>query len=452
MPSLAGSIQKLLQLSSPLPSSITEDLRVGNSLLLQADEDFKAIAHDLRVWTLYETIDSRLTGGGESNTKDGNKNNNSVYFTAPLASIKSAILGMRQERIFPLQSDHANVASFGRHNTHTLRLFLRQLAGLINRADASVKDDESEGARWTLGLDQRVNVEIHGFFEDGVDEPITRAWSTRLPLKEFLKKGPEVCLSERLNEVEGVPDEGQFLRSRGRTMSLTEAENDRVRREASARDGLGIKNQLIQQGSPPISPIIRPVDVSPRSAPEIIPSVHTHQQIRRISSPPLPTTAHRISTPTRYSTPIRRPSPLIRPDFEQDLAIDRLSPPIRPRSIMSFGRSVSDQSSQYEYRDFPPFSQHRSRSTIDDGAAGQDIEDDDIEASPPLPEALIPLRKLDKHTKARQNEAIVVDDGPVAFSRPDVSQRKFLWVHLPYNNPTWVKVSWTLTHKAGIFD
>ena len=464
MSSLAASIQKLLQLSAPLPPSITDELRVGTSVLLRADEDFKAIAHDLRVWTLYETIDSRLSGGDTAAAErpTDKKDSSSVYFTAPLASIKSAILGMRQERIFPLQSDHANVASFGRHNSHTLRLFLRQLGGLISRADASVRATEEDGedgggagVRWTLNLEQRVSIEVHGFFEDstgtgeaGLEEHTTRAWSTRLPLREFLRKGPDECLNERLNEVHGVPDENQFLRKRGRTMTMTEPENDMVRREASAREGLGIRNQLLPKGttSPPISPVIRPLDASPKSAPEIVPSPEAMQRVRRISSPPLPTNAgNRLPTPSRYSTPMRRPSPLIwAADFDQDPAVDRLSPPTRPRSILSLARSASDQTSQFEYRDFPPFSQQRSRSSVADGGGGGGALDDfdSIETSPalPLPEAVVAIRKVAEEANRKTSETVVVDDAPVAFSRPDANKRKFVWVHLPYNNPTWVKV------------
>jgi hypothetical protein len=30
--------------------------------------------------------------------------------------------------------------------------------------------------------------------------------------------------------------------------------------------------------------------------------------------------------------------------------------------------------------------------------------------------------------------------GIVGFSRPNPSLRKFMWVHMPFNNPVWVKV------------
>ncbi|KAI6784937.1 Protein SERAC1-like protein [Emericellopsis cladophorae] len=441
MPSLAPSIQNLLQLKQPLPLSITMDLSPGKSLLLRADEAFKDIAHDLRVWTLYETIDSRLSSSRARGDEDREKKDN-LYFTAPLASIKSAIMGMRQERIFPLQSDHANVASFGRHNAHTLKLFLRQLAGLIGRADASVRDDQNSGAKWSLHLEQKVGVEVHGFFDDATigHDPVIRAWSTKLPLQEFLRKGPEECLRERLSEVSDVPDERQFLRNRGRTMTMTEAENDRVRREAAAREGLGIRNQLLQSSTPPISPVLRPVDSSPGSAPEIIPTHQQHQQIRRMSSPPPPTAAnYRVPTASRRSTSVRRPSPLIRADLEQEAIIDRLSPPLRSRSAGSMGRSLSDRSSPGGYRDFPPFLPASVSSVGNEADHAAADDNNDIDCSPQLPEAVVALRKGVNSGQIKPPETAVAEEAPICFARPDVSQRKFVWIHVPYNNPTWVK-------------
>ncbi|KAF4466612.1 hypothetical protein FALBO_6539 [Fusarium albosuccineum] len=420
MPSLASSIQTLLQLSTPLPTSITDELRVGNSLLLHLDDDFKSIAHDFRVWTLYETIDSRLSGSGSGD----------VYFTAPLTSIKSAILGMRQETILPLQSDHANIASFGRHNVHTLRLFLKQLSVLIERAN----EYSSEDGHWALDLEQKVNIEVHGFFEDIVgptEDATIRAWSTRLPLREFLKKGPDECLADRLSEVETV-EEGRFLRARGRTSVIQDSErreSNKVVSGEAAKNPLGIKQEGAYEISPPASPIIRPVDWQTK--------VRTESAPQPFAGTPISPPSQVASPPTHYSTPMRRPSPLIRANFDQDLAVDRLSPPPRGRMGRSLSRSLSmgSQMSQYEYKDFPPFSQ-RSRSTIE----GNFSEDDDggIEASPRLPEAVIAIRKVAKDGKRRTSETVIVDEVPVAFAKPEVEARKFVWIHLPYNNPAWV--------------
>lgn len=465
MSSLAPSIQALLRLSSPLPASITDALRVGNSLLQRVDEDFKAVSNDVRVWTFYETIESRLSGAGGGSD---------VYFTAPLTSIKSAVLGMRQETIFALQSDHANIASFGRHNVHSLRLFLRQLAVQIGRADMTLRDGDGDG-RWTLGLEQKVNVEVHGFFDDppAVGETheavaTIRAWSTRLPLKDFLKKGPEVCLSERLNEVDGAPQQDSFLRVRGRT-SLIDKETGSDDSSAAAppptipmtvKNVLGIKDrqaatrQIVTPGSPIIQPVDAAVDASheqrTHSAPTAAP--------RGLASPP----SHALlPAPRQVDSPPVRPPSLIQADLEQELAIDRLSPPLRPRVGRSISRSFSLGSDRprLEYREFIALSP-RSRSALNDASAagdergeGPDGDDDDggSEASPRLPEAVLAIRKMAARVgRARGSDPAVSDETPAAaFARPGVKARRFVWVHVPFNNPTWVKVSFPHVERTA---
>lgn len=459
MPTLAWSIQHLLQLSAPLPASLTDDLRMGNHLLLHVDEDFKIISDDLRVWTFYETIDSRLSA-----------NAGDIYFTAPLTSIKSAILGMRQERIFPLQSDHANIASFGRHNVHTLRLFLRQLAESIEKADANARED-AKGGKWMLNLEQKVTVEVHGFFDEaGMEDGTVRAWSTRLPLREFLNKGPEACLSERLNEVEVPPEEGRFLAMRGRT-GLVDMDGPPVvvsfpPDPMTVKNALGISQDeqqgqqqqqtplLHQTSAPPSvlpvppSPLILPVDAvqsRPRASTESAPPTAA---LPPSGAEPLTPPSRPISLPPRQSTPFRKPSPLMRASLDQELAIDRLSPPLRGRVGRSFSRSMSLDSdlggvSPPRYRDFPPFSQ-RSRSTFDKSMFGEenDSGDEGLDASPKLPESVLAIRKMAKEGGHRASETAVVDETPHgAFMKPEAKARKFVWIHLPFNNPSWVTVS-----------
>ena len=446
MPSLACSIKTLLQLSHPLAASLADELRVGNALLLRVDDDFKTISTDFRVWTFYETIDSRLAGSGPGD----------ACFTAPLTSVRSAILGMRRERVFPLQSDHANMASFGRHNVQTMRLFLRQLAAQVHRADAAARAGPGN-SRWALDLEQKVNIEVHGFFEDPVaaldaaaaggpaEGPTVRAWSTRLPLGEFLAKGPEECLSERLNEVEGAPEESRFLRRKGRT-SLIDEEQQRAMADKNA---LGIRNQLVEPRLPPKSPILKPITPEAR------------QVMRSGSVPPAPLGSPNSppsnpvpSPPSRYSMSIYQPSPVMRADFDQDLAVDQLSPvprPPRPRGrSMSRSYSVATEASPFEYRDFPPFSQ-RSRSTFD-AAANEPARGDDVEASPELPAGVAAIRAAARQAGIESSEEVIVEEVPVAFAKPDASARKFMWIHLPFNNPTWVKVRFDPWHVWSVAD
>ncbi|KAF4595977.1 ankyrin repeat protein [Ophiocordyceps camponoti-floridani] len=389
MPGLASSIQSLLRLSAPLPASMTESLRVGNDELLRADDDFKAISNDMRIWTFYETIESRFAAP-EPRADD-------VYFTAPLTSSKSAILGMRQESILALQSDHANMASFGRHNGRVLHLFLRQLASLIGRADMALRHAADDAAaRWSLDLEHKVSVEVHGFFDDTDSESTIRAWSTRLPLCDFLAKGPLTCLSERLNEVDDA-DADAVAHVPEPVMTVGNAL------------GLGV-----HQPGPLFSPHLYPTDA--KRGP-MAPSP-------RAASPPA----------TVRSSPPTRPSSLVRADLEQDLAVDRLSPPLRPRIGRAISRSFSDGFSRIEYREFVAMSP-RSRSALDD-------QDDDIEASPRLPDALVAIRKAVNMTgiKGRvMSPTNAVKKAPAGFAKPDVKARRFVWVHVPYNNPTWVK-------------
>src|SRR3954453_4739896 len=106
MKNLKQSIKRLLRLQRPLPKSLSDEIRVGNPSLLRMQDEFVDIASELRIWSLYETIDSELSGlsGGRSVE---------VQFAAPLVSIKSALLDLRHEDVFAVESDHAHLASFG---------------------------------------------------------------------------------------------------------------------------------------------------------------------------------------------------------------------------------------------------------------------------------------------------------------------------------------------------
>ncbi|RDA87075.1 hypothetical protein CP532_0190 [Ophiocordyceps camponoti-leonardi (nom. inval.)] len=406
MSGLATNIRSLLRLSAPLPASVTDSLRVGNDLLLRLDDDFKAVSNDVRIWTLYETIESRFAAP-EPRSDD-------VYFTAPITSSKSAILGMRQESIFAVQSDHANMASFGRHNGRVLNLFLRQLAVLIARADLALRHAADDAAaRWSLDLEHRVSVEVHGFFDDAPtsDDSTIRAWSTRLPLSDFLAKGPVTCLSERLNEVDDADAGPNEIESR-----LAATERLRPPPTSVVRNALGIRARQ------PASSHLLPVDAEPGS---------------KAPSP------RGTSPATIRSSPPTRPSSLVRADLEQELAVDRLSPPLRPRIGRAISRSFSDGFSSLEYREYLATSP-RSRSAFEDVLAAARDDTNDIESSPRLPDAVVTIRNVVARSRA------AVKESPVAFVKPDVKTRKFVWVHVPFNNPTWVKsVLQTLESSCG---
>lgn len=400
MPEISSSIQTLLGLASPLPCSITDQLRVGHPLLLHLEDEFRVLASDLQVWTFYETIESCLSGEADSRPGD-------VYFTAPITSLKSAILGIRQETIYPLQSDHANCASFGRNNAQTMKLFLKHLARSIARADRNGK----ERSHTPMDLEEKVPVEVHGFYEDTVAvtsaETLTtiRTWSTRVPLAEYLNKGPTECLSDRLNEANDGPVDSQFMAARRRTSKLTE-EN------LPSPPPLELGSNLLGIGEPrggdrransetalPTGDVgggnhLYPASTAPPTAPNNSPDPDT-AAAREGRQDGLKNIRSRSVSGTRA------------PHAEETSVVE--SPKSRRRVALT--RRFTDQFSprwsgplEKTFFQGPPFS---PGSPYDLGGG-----------SMPGADPYVPV-----------------------FAKPDSSNRRYIWTHLPFTNPAWVKVS-----------
>ena len=189
MKNLKSSIRELLRLERPLPKSLCDEIRVGNHSLLRMQDEFVDIASELRIWTFYETIDSELSGLGRTAE---------VQFGAPLVSIKSAMLDLRHEDVFAVENDHAHLASFGLNNTRTMATFLDDFTTAILKAQKL-----SAYIHSPLRLKEYVKVEVIGFYEDpdAEMESTIRLYATKYHLGEFLVKGPERGLAERLRKV-----------------------------------------------------------------------------------------------------------------------------------------------------------------------------------------------------------------------------------------------------------
>ncbi|KAF9876813.1 hypothetical protein CkaCkLH20_05659 [Colletotrichum karsti] len=192
MRNLENSIQRLLRLQRPLPQSISNELRLGHKPMLKMHDKFATIAAELKIWSFYETIDSQLSGTGSQNRGTAKE----VRFGAPIVSIKSSLVGVRQERVFALDSEHANCASFGLGNTEMMSTYLKELAAAVTKATYL----SSQYFHNPLSLKKHVKVEIIGFYDDpdAELESDVRLYFTKLHLQEFLDKGPERCLEERL--------------------------------------------------------------------------------------------------------------------------------------------------------------------------------------------------------------------------------------------------------------
>lgn len=373
MPNLKDSIQDLLQLESPLPRSLTDEILVNNPKLKQLHEQFVDIASELRLWSFYETRECLLSGSGAQFT-------NEVQFTAPLVSVKSAILEIWQEDIFGVESDHAHLAAFGPDNEEILHSYLGDLAGAVLKAAELSRDH----VHHPLYLKSHVQVEVIGFYEDpdgwmaatqqyagqGSDASaesgsIIRLYATKYPYKDFLKKGPEKCLSERLHD--RSQRKRRRVRSPNRAGGRTDLRPPQLPQETTAdANVLGITQGQLDVGHQAGAGI----------GPEIIISGGSPVALER---PAL------LRVPAQTMPELRPPS---------------------PESLASVSTTASD----------PLF-----------------IQGKDFAGDGPLTVDLL----------ARQQAEIMLKEhelgASAGFSRPNPQLKKFTWIHMPFNNPVWVK-------------
>ncbi|TEA14937.1 Protein SERAC1 [Colletotrichum sidae] len=396
MNNLEDSIQRLLRLQRPLPRTISKELRLGHKPLHRLQDDFSTIASELRVWTFYETIDSQLSGSG-STSRGLSKE---VLFGAPIASIKSSLLGVRQERVFSLDSEHANCASFGKGNTETMNSYLADLAAAVKQAT----ELSSEYLHTPLSLKKHVKVEIIGFYEDpdAEMESDIRLYFTKLHLQEFLDKGPERCLEERLKRTTLHPKSDPVVPP----LPLEDSSN--------SKNGLGIFSGLQQlgQGAWPGQPGDGDGD-GPQTT-----------EADNQESPPIVVTRPVVGGGTR-SMPLE---PVHRVG---SLAVPALSPPgfNRPSSRASNAESTRSDPTELEL------------SPVDEDPSPLTRAGVEKSRSEPL------TRRYD-----RVSRNTAMEDLTAGFSRPDPGARKFMWIHTPFTNPSWVKEIFGVlanTHDPG---
>lgn len=384
MHSLSGSIQALLHLQRPLPGGLTRELRVGSKILSTLQEDFTGIASELRIWSFYETIDSLLSGSGLGKASE-------VKFSAPLVSIKSAIIGVRQEVIYSsLESDHAHCASFGITNPRTLATYLSNLANAISKA-ASL----SQTRHTPLELKQHVKVEIVGFYEDpgaiaNSTESDLRLYITKYVLKDFLDKGPEKCLEERLKRVP------RHTGSSGLTHSIP----SQSARGSGGLNLLGNVQELWRSALWMSHHTRRPSSPNP----DIVvdpPASHPDSGEEQLVSRPTSRT-HSLTLPTLDTSGFPRPS-----SRGSNATTSTMSEPT--------GLGILPQ--QYSSRAQHDHEHHREQNL-------QKLTSD--------------MKSKDQGEEYHRKSAM--SDFSAGFSRPEPDQRKFMWIHVPFNNPLWVRV------------
>lgn len=195
----ASSIRHLLHLERETPVALRKQFRPRQERLWHLSNQFKTLSADMKVWSFLETVDSTM------HVVDA-ETNNVLEFTVPITSIRSGVLDIEHETELPMATDHAGTATFHGQDS-TRERFLNELSNaVINAVDLSRREDTP------LGMEQKVMVQINGFFEDtalGVsDESPLKLWSTKVTLEEYLARGPSTCLRERLGRVQpsGVDD------------------------------------------------------------------------------------------------------------------------------------------------------------------------------------------------------------------------------------------------------
>lgn len=381
MRNLSESIQGLLHLQRPLPPSLVNEIRVSNRDLIKMHDEFTDVVSEMRVWSFYETIDSLLSGSGMDYADE-------VQFSAPLVSIKSAIVDVRQETIYSaLESDHAHCASFGVTNPRTLTTYLQDLATAIAKAEAL-----SQTIHTPLKLKEHVKVELIGFYEDpdaGLESDI-RLYIAKYHLAEFLEKGPELCLEERLRRVP---------RRDGTSGARDGALNTADRPNSSRGGGLniltGVQNFLKS-------------------------TVSGSQEQRRPDSPDIVVTlpsARPTSSEGNSPPPVgRRPHSLTLPA----LSTPGFQRPPSRGSVMT-ASTMSDPTD----RQIPP----------DEDADTDEIADHSARAASDHTGFDTGFR----YQADRFGKAPALVDFTAGFSRPNADCRKFMWIHMPFTNPLWVK-------------
>lgn len=407
------SIQQLLHLSAPLTPRLRAELRLDHPPLLKIDDDFKQLSSEFQVWTFHETEDSSLSRIGFAGPTD-------IPFKAPITSMRSAILGVRHEKVYALQSTHANCASFGTKNAQTLRLYLSDLRTAILKAEELNRST----THVSLRLEQRVMIEVHGFYESGLVQESPSDTSIRLfstkdhSLEAFWEEGPDGLLEKRLNDIRSEsqydPPDAQFVLQKGRAQSLrppgqvpkdTDEHRKKTRRPSVTIVTPGTSNAESQSRSPE-SPKGSPLAQEP-AAP------------KGANDGDRPPDAQSSSTQgaARYGSFLTENPGNISPGIMS---------PQQEEQVSSMSRSTTGSETLVSQTSFGagplrPQLVHRASSQRT------------------VRQYLKPTGPTGR--ERRGSETTFIQDSRIGstLSRPSSKTRKFMWIHTPFNNPVWVK-------------
>jgi hypothetical protein len=215
------SIKKAMRLIYHVPRVLQRQLEVNSEKLVTMTLEFNRVAAELKLFSFYETIDTNLAPKANGTEV--------VIFTAPIVSIKSAVLELHHEVERPLDGNHADCAAFGKVNNYAQWSYLEKLQKAVQKSLELCTKDHIE-----LNLKALVEVEVHGFYEAGdkpsLEKAPIRLWTTKDRLKQFLIKGPAKCLNDFLHENTQAPEtatRNQSSDSLLSTSSMSDVTQDR---------------------------------------------------------------------------------------------------------------------------------------------------------------------------------------------------------------------------------
>ncbi|KAJ5876620.1 hypothetical protein N7455_000085 [Penicillium solitum] len=374
----AASIRHLLHLEKETPAALRNQLRPRQERLWHLSNQFKTLSADMKVWSFLETVDSTM------HVVDP-ETNNILEFHVPITSIRSGLLNIEHELELPMATDHTGTATF--HNQQSTRdRFLQELGDAVDTAVEISKREDTP-----LDVEQKVMVQINGFFEDTAlglsEETPLKLWSTTVSLEDYLSRGPSACLRERLGRVQpsGLDDS-----------SISSFDSPR--------------SSYIAPGSDP----------------------HDHHHDHPDEKP----------RPLRAPLPYRQsfddpsgPSPKIhiteaeREGYLNDSRSETPPPPEEQKRKSSLTKALG----------LIPLKRSHHRSASDSSSQGS-IERPPSSSSTSQP-VQSPFLAIPKSTRDRINQDADRPDIPRAvprFDRPEADTEKLMWIHVPYTHTGWV--------------
>ena len=416
-----------------MPNSFQEQLKIKAPILVDMAQNWMAVAAELKLWTFYETVDTDLTDAEVP--KDQR-----VSFKAPITSIKSAILELHHEIDRPIQACHADCAAFGPEDKYTKTKFIEKLREATIQAQNLSKEQHI-----TICLERKVDVEVHGFYEDSHQvadgkerKREIRLWSTINPLEDFLKEGSAKCLNMRLQENYVPPARDKMIGS------------------------VSSRRQSFMQ---PLPYKISKAKVASSSSPPA-PKITTRMRDSTLVSGSGKTTQRVLPRPTVDRNSSSQSTSIAVPDLSVDLrdkpgSSTVATPSVRvsehldstnygmPRSSSSGARPVTELRTQWESESvltISPADGKASTSPLKPTIASSNNETERLppESRPSRPtlQPILPFPVLEQGSDGsgtESNAGVTSTTGPP--KRPDPESQKFIWIHLAFNNPKWVSVS-----------